>query len=267
MSDKKRIACFFTAGYTELNAMKIFMQKINENVNYIQLCPCGPRKSKSAIQGRQKCNVEYEHNGLTGDSLIQYIVKQVQEQDFLKEYDAILIEDDKDYRFMKIVKDGTADYDVLAWEQHKEDVRKQIHKICPDIKIIFFYAAPEVEAWFLADFDNSFGYAYRNTLSTKENDLFAVRFRKYINDNILTERYKECIEQYGYFEGVYNKLSEKIQGSLVEKDFLKEYRDHNDVHYSKRRDGETMLRMIQPENVIKKCNYYFREGYLQLKDI
>ena len=49
MSMKKKIACFFTGGYTELNAMKFFMQKINSQVEYIQLCPIGTRRSKDAI--------------------------------------------------------------------------------------------------------------------------------------------------------------------------------------------------------------------------
>lgn len=54
VSEKKRVACFFTAGYTELNAMKSFMRKINDGVEYIQLCPIGPRKSKGAIKDRHK---------------------------------------------------------------------------------------------------------------------------------------------------------------------------------------------------------------------
>ena len=53
MIEKRRIACFFTAGYTELNAMKSFMRKINDTVEYIQLCPTGPRKSRRAIQNRR----------------------------------------------------------------------------------------------------------------------------------------------------------------------------------------------------------------------
>lgn len=50
MNEKKKIACFFTGGYTELTSMKIFIRKINTNVELIQLCPAkkrqAPHKSK-----------------------------------------------------------------------------------------------------------------------------------------------------------------------------------------------------------------------------
>lgn len=100
MTEKRRIACFFTAGYTELNAMKSFMRMINDTVEYIQLCPIGPRKSRSAIKNRHIDQIYKKQNGMTGEKLIQFVVDFINEKRFEEEcYDALLIEDDKDARF------------------------------------------------------------------------------------------------------------------------------------------------------------------------
>ncbi len=273
MSEKKRIACFFTAGYTELNAMKIFMRKINDGVDYIQLRPIGRRRSKDSIRNRHIESMENQQSGLTGDALIDFIVDFAGKGRFQEEnYDAILIEDDKDARFLKINTDGTANTDNEAWINFKKSVQEKLKAKCPDIPIIFFFAAPEIEAWFVADFTNSFGYTYRSFITTDENKFFLDRFRKYVNENILTTVYRDCIEQYGFFDGVYRKLSEQLQNSLNEIDFLeplysKKQRDHFVISYSKKIHGEDMLKHIEPDSVLNDCNFYFREGYYALKGI
>lgn len=271
MSTRKRIACFFTAGYTELNAMKVFMKKINAQVEYIQLCPIGTRRSKDSIKNRHVDNIEQKHNGLTGMGLIEYILKFVKTKRFQEEgYDAILIEDDKDDRFLSKQVDGTGKFDQNAWDEFKVNIKNKLNEICPDLPVIFFYAAPEVESWFWADFDNSFGITYRSYLSSQENDFFKVKFRKYVNDSILTDQYKDCIEQYGYFNGIYRKLSTQIQDALLENDFLQEYqpeKNHPNISYSKRKEGEEMLRQIDPTVVLQYCTICFKEGFWTLKEI
>lgn len=182
MKGRKRVACFFTAGYTELNAMKSFLGKINNKVEYIQLCPIGPRKSS--------------------------------------------------------------------------------------VPVMFFYAAPEIEAWFLADWKNGFGSVYKGIYSIGQNDFFSIRFRKYVNESILTDLYKDCIEGYGYFGGKYRKLSGEIQSALQEIDFLEDYKpgkEHPMISYSKNRQGGPMLENIEPEVVLQNCPFFFKEGYQGLK--
>lgn len=269
MSMKKRIACFFTAGYTELNAMKLFMRKINSQVEYIQLCPVGTRRSKNTIKNRHVDNIKTQQNGLTGSGLIEFILKFVETKRFQEEgYDAILIEDDKDDRFLLMQPDGTGIFDQNEWNKFKTNIRESLHKVCPDLPVIFFFAAPEVESWFLADFENSFGSIYRAEFSFQENEFFKVKFRKYINDFVLTAQYKNCIEQYGYFNGNYHKLSTQIQNILIANDFLQEYQPksfYSKISYSKRIQGEEMLRQIDPIIVSQYCTTYFKEGFLALK--
>ena len=269
MNGKKRIACFFTAGYTELNAMKEFMQKINNNVEYVQLCPIRARRSKAEIKNSHINQIR--DNGLTGETLIDFIVEFVEKQRFHEEkYDAILIEDDKDDRFLNIQSDGTSVPDENAWTDFKARVQNRLREKYPAIPVIFFYAAPEVEAWFLADFDHSFGSVYSQTLSAQQNDFFAFQFRRYINDSLLTVRYRNCMEHYGYFDGIYRKLSEQIQNSLDTIDFLEDFNAepaHKPIRYSKKVQGEDMLRKIEPEKIVEQCNYFFKEGFWNLRQI
>ena len=271
MKKTKRIACFFTAGYTELNAMKAFMKKANGRVDYIQLCPTGPRRSKDAIKNRHTDTIHSQQNGLTGDALIEFVTDFVEKKRFLEErYDAILIEDDKDDRFLALQEDGTARIDQEAWEIFKKNVTKRIRDKCPGIPIIFFYAAPEVEAWFLSDWDNGFGSIYKDVLTKEQNDYFSVRFRKFVNNSILTSRYKSSIEAYGYFGGKYRKLSEQLQSALEKTDFLEGHGSETQypaIRYSKRIQGEDMLRQINPGTILHTCSFYFKEGFLALKRV
>lgn len=269
MTDKKRIACFFTAGFTELNAMKTFMKKINDNVEYIQRCPIGPRKSKEAIKNRQMKYIDEKQNGYTGAKLIEFLLEYIGKPQFVEEqYDAILIEDDKDERFLSVQPDGTACIDTDAWKEYKDSVKCQIHKKFPEIPVIFFYAAPEVESWFLADWENSFGYVYKSKLTKPQNKYFKTVFQNYVHNNILTSQYCNCLESFGYFDGKYKKLSAEIKSALETIDFLEGYmhgEEHMIVHYSKRNDGAMMLENIDPQMVLRGCNCFFKNGLFELQ--
>lgn len=269
MTSKKRIACFFTGGFTELNSMKEFMQKINKDVEFIQLCPIASRKSKDAI--KRRLSIESSYSGLSGQSLLDYVLNSVEKSYFSTEgYDAILIEDDKDSRFLSEQKDGSSAINNEDWELFKNNVKQQLEKKKINIPVIIFLAAPEVESWFISDWENSFGNAYTDELKGPGNKYFSTVFRRYINEKILTTQYLESVEAYGYFDGKYKKLSEEIQNALSTNDFMKEYKpytEHKPIGYSKRSQGEIMLRDIVPENVLKCCNVFFKDGYYDLKKI
>ena len=271
MIEKRRIACFFTAGYTELNAMKTFMKKINDTVEYIQLCPIRPRKSKRAIENRHIDQIDKNQSGMTGEKLIDFVINFIKEKRFEEEgYDAILIEDDKDDRFLSLEDDGTATIDKGKWKCFKDDIVVRLGKKRPGIPVIFFYAAPEVETWFLADWSNSFGSVYKEVFTVQQNKYFSVKFRKYVNDNILTNRYKDCMEEYGYFDGKYRKLSEEIKNILETTDFLGDYMpelEHPLISYSKRKQGGDMLEQIDPDIILHNCPFFFKDGYLALQVI
>lgn len=269
MNGRKRIACFFTAGYTELNSMKLFVKKVNRQLDYIQLCPTGPRKSKDQIKRRHIDNVDSKYNGLTGKNLIDHVLSFIETKRFREEsYDAILIEDDKDDRFLSVQPDGSASFDVGEWDNFRQNVKNKVHRIYPDLPVIFLFAAPEVESWFLSDWDNSFGAVYKDLLTANQNSYFSFQFRKYVNAHILTQRYFHSIEEYGYFNGVYKKLSKEIQDALEKNDFLKGYlpaAEHKPIRYSKKIQGERMLEAIDPRIVQDKCPTFFKKGLFDLQ--
>lgn len=127
-----------------------------------------------------------------------------------------------------------------------------------------------MEAWFLADWDNSFGRVYIGEYTRLQNSFFNVNFRRYVNETILTEQYRDHIEEYGYFDGMYRKLSDQIKGALDETYFLEGYRtetEHPIVRYSKRDQGMDMLEQIDPQAVLQKCTLFFKDGYWQLKTL
>ena len=269
MNPRKRVACFFTGGYSELNAMKSFLKKANDKVDLIQLCPTGERRSKSQITGRHTDNIQRNHSGLTGTALVDFVLDFIKKKRFLdEEYDAILIEDDKDSRFLSVHANGIAGIDNDAWEQYKQNIVDAVREAGVNIPVIIILAAPEVEAWFLSDWDKSFGKVYAEDFNREQNEYFSVTFRKYINQSVLTAQYKDSIESYGYFDGEYKKLSGEIQKALDEIDFLEHFRPgepHYSPRYSKRIQGEAMLEAVDPNQVVQHCAVFLKGGLIQLQ--
>ncbi len=269
MMQTKRVACFFTGGYSELNAMKSFLKKANDKVHLIQLCPTGDRRSKSQIRDRHIDNIIDRHSGLTGTALTNFVLEFISKRRFLEEeYDAILIEDDKDERFLTLLSNGTATFDNDKWEKYKKDIIASIRKNGIDIPVIFILAAPEVEAWFISDWEHGFGQVFADNFTREQNAFFSVAFRRFVNQSILTDHYKASVEEYGYFDGGYKKLSEEIQKSLDNIDFLENYKPddtHYKPRYSKRIHGETMLQLLDPSQVAQHCTLFLKNGLLQLQ--
>ena len=69
-------------------------------------------------------------------------------------------------------------------------------------------------------------------------------------------------------DGKCRKLSEHLQHALEERDFLDGYvpeTQHPVIRYSKRIQGEDMLRHVNPGTILHTCSFYFREGFLALQ--
>lgn len=264
--------------------MQIFLKKINEGTQLKQFCPNKTRKRK---RPDAECDLISEFSGLTGGSLTQYVFHYLDKykEDFV-DFDAIIIEDDLDGAFGDERTKGDKSTFVAirnqAFENHcnfiQNTVREKLQKD-NTFPVIQFYASPEIETWFLADWGNSFGSIYGpkvlNILSANENQYFRSRFQAYINANVLKE-YCQFLENYGYFNGEYYKLSDQIICSLdsfkVElafrsEEIAKHISDNRNLLYSKRLHGEIMLRQISPETVMAKCSTYFAEAFAKLKNL
>ncbi len=264
----KKVACFITSGFTECGAMTAFLHKINPNCQYVQ---CFPNKPK------YKRGLAPEYNGFTGESLLSEMYRRLKiSKERGENFDVILIEDDLDGRFNKY-----SDQEILEYQQNVYHKVKEIGFSAP---IIFLFASPEIEAWFLSDWDHTFKEVYKSIpshpLKKNDNEYFCNRLKKYIDAEILQE-HKNYIEQYGYDEsGKYTKLSDEIQKavSIGVKEIIKSDTTVNDklkeliienreLFYSKQLHGDTMLRNASPNTIASKCTIYFLKAHNQLKEI
>lgn len=269
-----KIACFLTCGYTEAGAMQFFLKKINSNFDYKQYLPNKTIKKK----GTPKM-INSHINGLTGEDLLEKIYLIVSKhREEIGKCKAIIIEDDLDGRF--------CEYNSREIDSYKKNIVSKIHEnLGKEIPVFILYASPEIESWFIADWENGFDYLYCNSTIVKDvedkkiKSFFSHNLRNYINNKILKE-YAENIEEFGYFEGKYLKLSNQISKAIdidvkmyiknmhsTDEETVRQIVESRDLYYSKRLHGDLMLRNISPEVIAEKCRKYFREPYYKLKEL
>lgn len=262
-----RIACFLTCDYTEAGAMQAFLKKVNSNYEYKQYLPNKTIKKK----GDSKI-IASDVSGLTGPALLDKIYTIIENHTTeLIQCSAILIEDDLDGRF----HDMTApDIDTYI-----NSIKSRIYSIMGIRKPIFIlYASPEIESWFIADWDNGFGYIYNASGCVTDIDshvkmFFTHHLKRYINSCILKE-YVNDIENYGYFDQVYFKLSNQIADAIQTnvKEYIsqlphtnqlysKQILSSRDLYYSKKLHGDRMLRNLDPSTIANECRHFFFPVY------
>ena len=269
----KRIACFLTCGYTEAGAMQAFLRKINNNYEYKQYLPNKTIKKK----GDSK-TISPKISGLTGSALLEKIYTIIQNHSIeIAQYSAILIEDDLDGNFYGMDKSQIQGY--------IHSIQEKIHSILKcNIPIFILYASPEIESWFIADWDNGFGYIYTSDAFVTDIDLptkifFAHHLRQYLNTYVLKE-YSNDIENYGYFDQKYYKLSDEIIEAIQTKvkEYISELPNTNrlysekisssrDLYYSKKIHGDRMLRKLDPLILSKKCRHYFAPTFNSFRNL
>jgi hypothetical protein len=268
----KRIACFLTCGYTEAGAMQYFLKKINSSFEYKQYLPNRTIKKK----GDSK-NISSSISGLTGEALLEKVYSIIKNHTKeILECAAIIIEDDLDDKF-------------VGWSDEKinkfiKNIKNKIYGILGcEIPIFIMYAAPEVESWFIADWENGFKFLYCkgsfiNDVNINARIFFTHHLKRYIEIEILKE-YSSNIEIYGVFDGKYYKLSEQLVKAIqydskeyinkltgTNKDFVNQILNSRSLYYSKKLHGDMMLRNISPENVAKGCCSYFKSTYNELRE-
>jgi len=269
----EKIACFLTCGYTEAGAMQFFLKKINDKYDYKQYLPNKTIKKK----GYDK-RISSDLSGLTGEALLDKIYNIIEKyKDDISKCKAVLIEDDLDGKFYKHSEEQI--------EAYKNNIIKNVHeKLGKEIPVFILYASPEVESWFISDWENGFKYLYCQSgavtdLESEAKTYFSHQLKQYIDKNILGE-YVDEIEEYGWFGDKYVKLSDEIIEAIqvdakeymdrmknANLDYVNQIRQSKDLYYSKKIHGDRMLRNIKPDIVAKKCRHYFESTYYQLRDM
>ena len=250
--------------------MQFFLRKINDSYEYKQYLPNKTIKKKGDAKIIKK-----EISGLTGKALLKKIYSILEKhKDEINTCKAVLIEDDLDGRFHNCDNETIKEYhDAIVAEVHS--------KLESDILVFILYASPEAESWFIADWDNGFGYLYGKSNRIKDMDQKAKSFflhhlRDYIYSEVLKE-YSHNIEEYGWFENGYVKLSDQIISVIqtnikdyvrtlpqANSDCVKQIIESRDLYYSKKLHGDIMLRSIRPDVVAEKCRQYFMGTYNEL---
>jgi hypothetical protein len=238
------IAYFHTAGFTESGSLPNFLKKINPNVNWQRGFPAyqktkiakGPHGSTPIKQPRS------QDSGITGEALINKMKAIVSEykHDYLN-IDWFVVVDDLDCSTPR---------DIHSLEQEMSLLLGR------PVRCVILYAAPEVEAWFIADWNHSFGKHYPSAIA---NQLWHAlsRYSPRVQRNSI-EMFGGPMKAQG---GCTTKLSEVIQRIF--------YYQINAGHraYSKRYDGNEMLNNIEPEIVAQVCTTHFLPAYRQLSQI
>ena len=265
-----KIACFLTCGYTEAGAMQFFLKKMNDKYDYKQYLPNKTRKKKgdAKIMNQNIC-------GLTGDSLLEKIYEILEKhKDEIGRCKAVLIEDDLDGRFHNC--------DDAKIEEHKNRIIYKVHeKLQKEIPAFILYASPEAESWFLADWKNGFEYLYCSSGIVTDVEyhaklFFSHQLKHYIDHYILKE-YSQNIEEYGWFDGRYIKLSDQVidavqtgakeyisESQRGNRQYIRQIVESRDLYYSKKLHGDRMLRNIQPDAVAARCRKFFGNTYKEI---
>ena len=239
------VGYFCTGGYTEIGSIQGFLERINKNIKFVR---CFPIANKVCLKrGRMASTPVRSQNGITGDNLVNEMKQKLIHLDS-KLFDLFLLIDDMDCRFKK---DGAPSFD--EWVR---DLKQQISAIIgTEVSFEALLASPEIEAWFLADWNNTFASEYR----------YIKDHLRYLISKSDIDEFIDNIEEYGgtYLNGSCSiKLSNRIQEIL-----LSESTPRNQYLYSKRIHGVGMLARLAPENVAERCRLYFAPVYRRLLEL
>ncbi len=247
-----QIGCFITGGWTEAGAMNLFLKKINNNFDYIQCLPNKPKYKKG---------LDAKSSGLTGEALINEMYRRMElYKDEYSKFSAIIIEDDLDCRFH-----GKSEEDII---KYKDNIQKKISLILEkEMPVFFLFASPEIEVWFLCDWNNSFVKVYND-------QYFCHRLKIYIDKFVVKEYWEKGIENYSgkkiseeIIDAVANGVKNEIQKEYINKNIpihICKIIDDRALYYSKKIHGDMMLKNINPEKLLVKCNVFFSQSYHSL---
>lgn len=245
----KNIFVFASCGYCEY-ALLEFLSKINPQVEWSLKLPYRKKKPKKAISNSEIVQslidfiIPSEINGLTGESISNYVLAQLERKPYLfEDCDVILLEDDTDTRAENI----NNPQQFLLHE--KQSFSEKISCLIGEnvIETYILYAVPEIEAWFIADWNNGFGSL---------DPYFSNKLARYINDNFPLD-----IEQYR--TSVMGKMSDRIINECINN--IARGPEDRDKVYRKKVHGYLMLQSIEPDIVARRCRLFFANTYRELQ--
>ncbi|MEG4500547.1 DUF4276 family protein [Microcoleus sp. F10-C6] len=228
---------FSGGGEAEVRGFFPFLEKTFPGCRFERKTPVrqkpGPKANKASSYGR------------TGKSLIEQIKQElpIALKAEPNKCDLILVFDDLDCRDSQI---------------QKSKILTELSKIpeCADIEKIVGFAAPEIEAWVIADWDNSIAKhsdfrgrheRMRWWLSKEKNVRFTIP------------------ESFSEYDSDKDSCREKLSEVLIASTIVEHESNFDKARFSKGVHTPLLLREIDPNEVQKKCPL-FRELYNYLND-
>ncbi|MDR2869573.1 MAG: hypothetical protein LBV04_03900 [Deferribacteraceae bacterium] len=181
------------------------------------------------------------------------MLNEIKKHSLLTDCHAILLEDDLDKRDKDIIPK-----DFLA--QTQERMLSEFNKITTkhNARLICLYAAPEIETWFIEDWENGFG-SQKYVLDHQ----IKAGLRKAIYD--MKSKCNQGFERYHqHFEP---KLSEWISSKIQELSITHVVTDPAKASYSKRIHGSVLLQQLDPAKLEAQCRLYFSPAYRAIQAI
>ncbi|MEG3846002.1 DUF4276 family protein [Microcoleus sp. herbarium19] len=228
---------FSGGGEAEVRGFFPFLEKSFPGCRFERKTPVrqkpGPKANKAGSYGR------------TGQSLIEQIKQElpIALKAEANKCDLILVFDDLDCRDS---------------QTQKSKILAELSKIpeCADIEKFVGFAAPEIEAWIIADWNNSI--AKHSDFRGKRHE----RMRWWLS----TQRKVsfENPEAFSEYDAEKNCCREKLSQYLIESSVQDEL-DRDKARFSKGDHTPLLLREIDPNEVQKKCPL-FRELYNYLNN-
>jgi len=235
--NQMEIAYFCSDGYTELGAIQNFLEKItsSSSVSWIRAFPAklkpGPKLRKVS--------------GISGDDLNGEMLKRLDK--YKKAYStvsAVVLVDDADCRFRY------GNDEASNRKRWKNERQKEISRILDsEIPFLPLFASPEIEAWFVSDWEKGFGKQYPELANQLRREVISLI---YSVDNI---------EQFG----VRKEDSGKTFCDPKLSDKIAEIIKIHGGSFSKKHDGPEMLHSVEPDNVAKHCTFYFKPALVELR--
>ncbi|MEH2459991.1 hypothetical protein [Nostoc sp.] len=222
---------FAGGGEAEVRGLIPFLQHNFSNCKFERKTPARQKPELKPGKGNSYAR--------TGQSLIEQIIKElpIALRCEPNKCNLILVFDDLDCRTSEIQEKKILDAISTIPE-------------CADIPKLVGFAAPEVEAWIIADWSNSI--AKHPDLRVRHN-----RMRYWLSQekNI---PFNEP-ESFSEYDKDRDCCREKLSEALVDSSVLAEF-DSRSTRYSKRLHTPALLQDIQPDEVQQKCPL-FRELY------
>lgn len=229
---------FSGGGQAEVRGFFPFLEKTFPGCIFIRKTPArqkpGPRANQAGSYGR------------TGKSLIEQIKKElpIALKAEPNKCDLILVFDDLDCRDSQI---------------QKSKILTELSKIpeCADIEKFVGFAAPEIEAWIIADWNNSI--AKNSDFRGKRHE----RMRWWLSTKIKVPF--DSPESFSEYDSDKDSCREKLSDVLIASTIVEHESNLDKKRFSKGDHTPLLLMAIDPNEVQKKCPL-FRELYNYLNN-